>query len=86
MTALRFMTLQKATRCPPRMLAICIESGDSPGIGSTRAGNRPRTGSKLSGSRIRSKDWLGGLDSNQDSQIQSPESESTPPPDKPLKT
>jgi hypothetical protein len=32
------------------------------------------------------KGWLGDLDSNQDSQIQSPESESTPPPDKPLKT
>jgi hypothetical protein len=32
------------------------------------------------------KDWLGGLDSNQDSQIQSQETESRRPPDKPLKT
>jgi hypothetical protein len=32
------------------------------------------------------KDWLGDLDSNQDSQIQSQETESNQPPDKPLKT
>ena len=43
-------------------------------IGNTGERKRTAGGSKLSRSRIRNKDWLGDLDSNQDSQIQSLES------------
>jgi hypothetical protein len=55
---------------------LSAEFRHSSGIGSTGERKRTRRGSKLSRPRIRSKekDWLGDLDSNQDSQIQSLES------------
>jgi hypothetical protein len=53
---------------------LAAEFGHSTGIGRAGEGKRARSDTKPTRSRIRRKDWLGGLDSNQDSQIQSLES------------
>jgi hypothetical protein len=53
---------------------LAAEFGHSTGIGRAGEGKRAGSGTKPTRSRIRRKDWLGGLDSNQDSQIQSLES------------
>lgn len=63
---------------------LSTEFGHSLGIDGVQKG-KPETGEKAKSFSTKQKDWLGGLDSNQDSQIQSPDPDHPGNPDKPLK-
>ena len=82
-----FRSLQGELRYDLLLFALVYVSLRLVQTGIARAKHSYVTETKRAKSLLhKEKDWLGDLDSNKDSQIQSQETESNQPPDKPLKT